>query len=265
MAASDDRAVREACTIALGQIKPPAVSAAAVPDLIEGLSNPDRDVRVQVVALLSRLGSDARPAIPALIKTLKEPVNSDRVVSGGAGGAATSTYAGPAHDAAKLLGRIAPGTGSATEVIAALADVVRSGARQRAASAAKALGEFGTSAAETVPDLIEMLKADDPSQTSTPTHAGEAAAAALARIAAGTDGASTQAALAALETALSAQSRHTRAAAIRALQKFGPKAADALPQIKALMDDPDSRVRKAASEAIETLDGHSPTTDATPK
>jgi HEAT repeat protein len=257
MGASQEGAVRDACAVALGQLKPPAISSGAVPALVEGLKSPDREVRLKVVALLSLLGSDARPAIPALIKTLKEPLDSDRVVMGGGlGGAVSSTFSGPAHESAKLLGRIGPDSPSAADVIAALADIVRTGAPQRSASAAQALGEFGASAAATIPDLIQRLKAVDPPGTPTLSRTAEAAAKALARIAAGIDGPSAQNVVAALRLALNAESRDTRAAAIRALQELGPKAASALPQIKTLQEDPDPRVRKAASDAVEALEAH---------
>jgi HEAT repeat protein len=256
LAASEESEVREACTVALGKLRPPAITGKNVPALIDGLKNPDRDVQTKVIALLSRLGPDARPAIPALILALKSPLESDHLALGGPGGAASSVYAGPAHDSAKLLGKIARGTSAAAQAIAALSEVVRSGPPQRRSSAAEALGEFGPSAAAAVPDLIELLKATDPPNLTAPTHNGEAAAEALAKIAPGADPAVAKAAAAALKFALAAPSRDTRAASIHALKRFGANAADAVPAIKALLDDSDPQVRNAASETLKSLDSH---------
>ena len=50
----------------------------------------------------------------------------------------------PAWAAAQALGKIAPGTPSAGEVIEALTEVVRTGHPYRRVAAAHALGEFGT-------------------------------------------------------------------------------------------------------------------------
>ena len=49
LAASEEPEIREACTLALSRIRPPAISAAAVPSLIDGLRNPDRDVQLNVL------------------------------------------------------------------------------------------------------------------------------------------------------------------------------------------------------------------------
>ncbi len=87
---------------ALTRIRPPAVSAAVVPALVAALGNRDRDVRLQVVLMLSRLAPDARPAIPGLITILNEPTESDEHVPDRS---PYPTFRGPAHSAAQARAR----------------------------------------------------------------------------------------------------------------------------------------------------------------
>jgi HEAT repeat protein len=247
----DELQVRIACTDALGRIRPPAVSSAVAPALIAAIGNRDREVRLHLVTLLGRLAPDARLATPALIAVIKEPIESDqRVVDR----TAYATFSGPAYAAIQALGRLAPRTESAGAAIAVLAEVVRSGHPQRRASAAQALGEFGPAAAPAVPALIAFLK--EAAASKVPTRDGDAAAHALGRIAPSTPTAGD--AVAALAAALSSTERLTREAAITALLPFGPKAAPAIPAIRALKDkDPETRVREAASEAMDKLEAGS--------
>ena len=178
-----DPRVQEACAKALGQAKRSAISAAAVPALVAGLRNPDREIRLQVVALIARLGPEARGAIPGLIATLKDPGDFDRVSY--VGRAFIPTFVGPAQEAAQVLGAIAPGTPSESEAISGLAEVVRGGPPQRRNAAAEALGEFGPKAVAAVPDLIQMLKQTDAIKHDSPSRDGEVVAKTLARDRAG--------------------------------------------------------------------------------
>ncbi len=61
-----DADVRAACIGELFSLKPPAVSAAAVMDLVPWLSSQDEYHRRTACQILSRLGPAASPAIPAL-------------------------------------------------------------------------------------------------------------------------------------------------------------------------------------------------------
>jgi HEAT repeat protein len=250
LAEHDEPSVHEACAMALGQIQKSAVTAATVPALIEGLRNPDREVRRRVISLLGRFEWEARQAIPALIQVAKEPVDSDQVTVGGSR-AATTVYVGPAHDAIRLLGKIAPRTPSAGDVIAALAEIARAGPPQRRNSAADALTEFGPQAAAVIPDLTRMLKESD---TTAKDIDGAVAAEALGRIAPGT--ASADAVVSSLRAALHSKDRSTRSAAIQALGQFGPKAQNAIPDIQVHEKDPDKNVRKAATETLQSLTHH---------
>ena len=200
LSAENDRTIREACVQALQQLKKSAISAAAVPALVDGLKNPDRQVRLNLVMLLARLGREAKDAVPALITVLNEPISSDSTTAGASGGALVTIFVGPAHEAAKALGEIVPGTPRAGEAVAALANVVRSSARQRRASAATALAEFGGTAKPAIPDLIKMLEDADTDKISAASRDADAAAKTLAEIAA--DPPSTAAVISALRNSL---------------------------------------------------------------
>lgn len=76
---------QEAAADALGRI-----GAAAVPELVQALANPDPAVREKAVGVLGRMGADAAPAVPNLVKLLNDP---DPVVR---------------KAAARTLGRIGP-------------------------------------------------------------------------------------------------------------------------------------------------------------
>jgi HEAT repeat protein len=238
--------VREACVEAFRLIRPPAVSPAVAPAVIAAVRNPDRSARVVLVTLLGRLKPDPGAAVPALIPVLGEPIDSD-VKAVERSTVVYDTYNGPAHEAARALGAIAPGTPQAGAAMAALVEVVRSGPAQRKGSAAEALGAFGPAAVSAVPPLVSMLK--ETATAKAPTRAGGSAAGALGKIAPGTPAAAE--ALAALTAALRAPWVPTREAALAALPAFGPKAAAALPAIRELKDkDPDPGVRKAADSAL---------------
>jgi HEAT repeat protein len=248
----DDPAVREACAKALQELKPPAVTSASVPALVAGLRNPDREVRLQVVNLLSRLGRDSKDAIPGLIATLKEPLDSDNVGVGGFGGSAVSSYSGPAIEAARLLGEIAPDSASAATAIMALTEVVKAGPAKRRTAAADALARFGPAAAGAIPALITMLKNSDADESIPVNHDGQAAATAIGRIA--PESPATDAALSALKDALHSKVPATRSAAVAAFSRFGEKAAKLVPEIQTLRDDPDPGVRNATSKALDSLE-----------
>ena len=135
----------------------------------------------------------------------------------------------PAWLAAEALGKIAPGGPSAGEVVQALTEVLRAGHPYRRVAAAHALGEFGPAAVAAVPALISVVREN--AATKAGFGDGASAAAALGRIAPGTPLADE--AVTSLTEALEAKSEHTRDQAIEALMLFGPKAAVAIPRIRA--------------------------------
>jgi HEAT repeat protein len=247
--ASDEPRVQEACGQALGRIPPSALSGVVTPALIEGLQSRDRNVRIRIISLLERVPGDVTKLAPALTTVLKEPVDSDQAESEGP--ASAPTYSGPAHKAAEALGRLAPKTAAAGEVIAALAEVVQSGPPQRRASAARALGQFGPAAASAIPALLRLL--DAPESGKEPTDYRAAAAATLSKIAPGT--ASAEAAVAALTAELNSPKAATRGTSLQALSRFGRVSSHATAKIRTLKEsDPDPAVRKAAASALQSLD-----------
>jgi HEAT repeat protein len=245
----DEPPVSDACRAALNRIRPSALGPAAIPALIAGLETRDRDMRLRLVSLMSGLRPDPRTSVPALIKVLREPEDSDQISMGRA---LSVTYEGPPQQAAEALGRIAPGTPAAGEAIAALVEVVRSGPPPRRGAAAEALAEFGPAAASTVPSLISFLQETVSSKET--SDAGDVAAKALGRIAPGTPEA--PAAMTALKAALKSGSASTRGGAVRALGSFGPAAAPALDLVRAMVkNDPTPNVREAAASALKAIAG----------
>jgi HEAT repeat protein len=116
--------------------------------------------------------------------------------------------------------------------------------------AVKALTEYGPAAATTVPVLIKFLK--EAAASKDRAKEAESVARALGRIAPGTATASE--AVTSLTQALQSESPLTRVAAVQALERLGPpNAASAIPKVKALENDPDSKVREAAKSAIKAL------------
>jgi HEAT repeat protein len=174
---------------------------------------------------------------------LNEPISSERDAAQN-----PSWTIDPGSAAARALGRIAPETADAPRVIAALIEIVRSGPPSRRGPAAAALGEFGPTAGEAVPVLIKAIN-----------HAsdgGEASiAGALGDIAPGTS-ASDQA-VAAILPVLESKHWTSRYMAVQALGKFGANAATAIPRIRALKNDPDADIKRAAAEALLAIDNAS--------
>jgi HEAT repeat protein len=244
----DEPAVGEACMSALVRIRPSALTSAAATDLIAGLRNRNPDVRLQLVSLLAEISPDPGTAVPALITVLSEPVDSDKRAMGMT--TISITYSGPAHQAARALGRVARDTASADAAIAALTEVVRSGPAQRKASAANALGEFGPAGAKAVPALITFLEHPPASETSSTDS--EAATRALSRIAPGTPSANQ--AVAALTAALKSKDSSTRESAVEALKPFGAAAIGTIPTLREMKEkDSIPTLREAAASALEAL------------
>jgi HEAT repeat protein len=242
----DDSRVRNASMRALSQLRPPTYSAAALPALVKALSSRYRDIRSCASGLLGVLGHEACPAIPNLIETMSYQIDTTMVGPG-------KVHPGgwdPAWGAAWALGKIAPGTKSADEVIEALTEIVRTGHPYRRVAAAHALGEFDTAAVEAVPALISVIQEN--AATKAAFADGAYAATALGRIAVGTPMA--DAAVTSLTEALQAESEYTRQEAINAIVRFEAKAAVAVPRLRALVNDPDIGVRAAAARALTALD-----------
>jgi HEAT repeat protein len=211
--------IQQAAVRGLRELEPSAIQAAAIPPLVAALKTGDSDLRYDVLELLSRLGSKAEPAIPAIIAALKEPAETDRAKVAGGAPVSSNALTGPAFAAAEALGKIAPRSPSASQAALALAEVVASGPTGRRPVAADALAEFGARAAASVPALVKMLRESE--QSDAASDSGTKAASALGKIAPGTPSAAL--AVPALNEALKSKSAETRAAAGKALERFGPQ------------------------------------------
>ncbi len=252
LADKSPREVQQAARAALSLIRPSSISAASVPSLAAALENRDADIRYEIIQLLAKLGPSAVVAIPGFIAALKESTDTDRVESrAGAPTMGNAPLTGPAYVAAEALGRIAPGTPRAAQAVAALTEIVRSGPVERRPTAASSLAKFGAEAAQAIPALAEMLRDTSPPPADISIDEG-AAATALGQIAPATPSAGV--AITALTAELQAKSPTRREAAAKALERFGPKAKDAIPQLRNLLNDPDPTVRSAAQSAIKSLE-----------
>jgi len=117
-------------------------------------------------------------------------------------------------------------------------------------AAIKALTAYGPAASSTIPVLTKLLKEAAP--TKERANEAESIARALGRIAPGSKAAGE--AVTSLKEALQSESPLTRVAAIKAIEQLGPQnAVSAIPKVKALENDPDSKVRDAAKSAIKSL------------
>jgi hypothetical protein len=248
--------VRSACLEVFARSRPPAFSAEVIPLLVAALGSRSRGVRYHAATALAPHATDPRAAvaIPALLALLREPIDLDRVRRPAFDWSYMSED--PAREAASVLGKLAPGTESAGEIIEALTEAVRAGHPLRREAAASALGEFGPAAEPAVPPLIQVLRDDLASKEGSNFYDGASAARALARIAPGTRSADD--ALAALiEVVDVCPERRTDLlyAAFKALPAFGAKAARALPRLRTWQKDSDSRVKMAADKAVMAIEG----------
>jgi HEAT repeat protein len=243
-----DPTVRERCFTTLNfAFKPPAVTAAVVPILSVSLRSGEAKVRSQAASILAQFKADARAAIPELLRVLNEPL--DPRVEAVRGPAMNLD---PASAAAHALGQIAPGSAEAKQVIAGLMEAARSGPISRRGWAAVALGEFGPAAEEAVPVLIKVIK--DAALDRTFEREGSAAWA-LGKIAPETP--SAELALAALLPLLESKDWVARAKAVEALGCFGPKAAAAIPRVRALKVDREGNVKIVAAKALPAIENAS--------
>jgi HEAT repeat protein len=245
-----DPNVRWQCLLRMtdsGGFKPPAVTAAVVPELTTRLKSPDVNLRSKAAVLLREFEADAISAIPELIRVLSEPLDPRVMSAIGPDG-----IFDPGCCAARTLGRIAPGSAQAKEVITALIAAAGSARVQRGGSAAVALGEFGPAAKEAIPVLIKMINENIPGNN---FERQSSAALALGKIA--PESPSADQAVAALLPVLQAQEWVSRKCAIEALSRFGRRAAAAIPRIRELQNDRDHDVRTAAAKALVAIENAS--------
>ncbi len=70
-----DKEARSMCATVISVLGPPKITAMSVPHLIKGLETPEPVSREFVCAAIARLGRAAAPAIPVVIRLLKDPYN----------------------------------------------------------------------------------------------------------------------------------------------------------------------------------------------
>jgi HEAT repeat protein len=258
----------------LGGLSPgTAWSGEVVAALAESVRSDHWARRQAAIQVLREFGPAAEPAIPALVQVVREALGDKYVsvrfevqslgsfeVEAAAGVLAMIAFGTrPAgfvsydvQTAADTLAKIAPGTRSAGEVIATLADVVRTRRLSRRTWAVEALGAFGPVAEPAVPALVQFLRETIESKNPEVAREGPSVARVLAKVAPET--VSTDAARAALTEALETDSE-ARLGAIAALPAFGPKAAGALPRLRAWKNGSVGRLKWAATSALRAIEG----------
>jgi HEAT repeat protein len=250
MMENDERAVRAACASVLVGMNPPSsYTKAVIPELITALGRTDGWVQGVACSLLWKLGPEARAAIPALLAIARE------TPSRAAGPDPPFGY--PYIPAIVALGRIAPDTESARQVVPVLTGLVGAEPPDRASKAVEALGGFGPAAESAVPELIRALPGRMPMHAMLPRTL--IVAEALGRIAPGTRSAGE--AMTALVGLLQSGDSETRRAAGDALGAFGPAAESAIPAlIRILKDSADTDIAGAANSAAWALSRIAPGT-----
>jgi HEAT repeat protein len=249
-----DRTVREACANVLGSLRPPAITAAVVPQYIEAIEGRETPalLRGSLIAALTHLGAEARGAVPAIVRALQSAEEragreTPPRLPLGLGVAPLPPEEQSAEldarwrvvlrrDAAHALGRLAPGTPSAGDAMSVLAAALDDPADEVRQHAIEALVAFGPAAKVSSDALIRALrrareKKDD-------YRCGRIAEV-LGQIDPTGPGASEVVAF--LIDVLRAEKPEPRLFAERVLGSFGPAAAPAIPRLVALIRRPTRR------------------------
>lgn len=241
--------VRTNCESALRAIqgdKNVRLSVATVPALTATLASRQRLVRFHAAALLAKFGPEAESSVPALLTVLREPLDSGMLDFG-----IRAYLWDPALNAARALGRVAPGTPRAKEVVAGLIETLRKPRSiERGTTVVQVLAGFTLAELEpALPVLIETIRRS----TLDDRFLGPAAARTLGQIAPGTSWAGDAAAV--LTAALESPSPSTQDAAAKSLGGFGRQAAEAMSRLRALVEgDPFPGVRKSAAGALYRIE-----------
>ena len=196
------------------------IARSAVPNLIDALEDDSTDVRMTACDALGAIGSPAWRAAPGLIELIEDDTGRVRVA------------------AALALGKV----GSSGEVMTALLEALEYQFLDIRFAAVEALGEIGPDAAEAIDDIIQLLEGAKGDNLETTCNA-------LVKI--GPE------AVPGLIDALDDTNFNIRVGAVTALGKFAADAADALPELKKMVNGDISRsfiLREATLDAIENIE-----------
>ncbi len=243
-----DPGVRDACATALGRIRPGDLSTTVIPAFTAAIdrSGTPAALREHLIEALTRFGSKAAPAVPAIARTLisaeREPDRPSPKETEPLSLEATYRPT-PAEErillrrnAAQALGALAPGTPAADEAISALIAALDDPIDEIERVVAQSLTAFGASARRAVPALASAFQ-----RARSEKHLLRAGllADSIGRI----DPTSAEAAVAVafLSAVLYTEDGPARVFAERALANFGPAAAPAIPALMDLIRRPDLR------------------------
>jgi HEAT repeat protein len=234
----------------------PGAAAAVKEETIAHPEDANPTLRSSAAATLGDIGPDAKPAIPALLKNLKDKDKYVRCVSADA----------------------LAGIGSKEErVLSALKDALNDSVSEVRIDAAEALNELDPDNPDALSALIKLLKDKDPEtrrdaasvlEQIQSTKINTVVPALLRAIkdpdenvrskAAQSLGSICEKAMtvvpALVERLEKDKSSHVRIQAAQALQEYGPEAKLAIPALSRVMkEDPVSRVQKSAAQAIRRI------------
>jgi HEAT repeat protein len=213
-----DRLVRLDAALDLGLIGPPAKAAA--PALREALNDPDYSVRLRAAASLPRVDPEDAAALPALLEALKDPDAQVRRL------------------AATAVGDLGP---LAADAVPTLAEALQDPEADVRWAAAEALGHLGTTAEAAVPALVEALK--------------DGTVRAIAADALGGIGEGAEAAVPALTALLRADDETLRLTAATALVRIeAPAAEEAAPLFLRALKSSDAMTRRNAEWCLQRLE-----------
>jgi HEAT repeat protein len=200
-----------------------SIGPKVVPACIRSLKREDK-LRPYAMLILIKLGSQAAPAVPALIETLEDP---EPVVR---------------REAAFTLGAIGP---EADEAVPALIELLEDEDQDVQHAACYALGKIGPGAKEALRPLHKAMQNEDQFTKVAAIWASLKIAPDNPRL--------KEVAVPILTEALDHQAAHVRAEVAGLLGDIGGPAKAAIPELKKLSEDSDRQVRRAAAMALDQI------------
>ncbi len=224
--AHQDRAVRDAALASLAELPPDSV----VPILVPFLQGPDEESRNGATRVLTALGPEAAPAVPALVELLSQP--------------------GQVYPAMQVLTAIGPAAAPAVPRLVAMLDSPTT-PRETRIRATRALRATGSAASTALPRFRAELGRQDLSEASGGYRA--ALAGAILELSGPGDPAVT-AYVERLAQAQRGWRAETRVEAVRALVALGPVALPAMPALReSLLRDRHAKIRGLAADALGAI------------